>query len=97
MSVVGSSETLLGAGVGRTILCLYVAGMAGHYFYGDYVDGYVRSAVIVNGVVSAQQDWTSTLGNQTGLASFGVDGHGERYILNLFSGTVQKFVPAGQV
>jgi hypothetical protein len=69
-------------------------GMEGHYFYGDYADGYIRSAVVIDGEVSVQQDWTSTLGSQIGLVSFGVDGHGELYVLNLFSGTVQKFVPA---
>jgi hypothetical protein len=68
--------------------------MNGHYFYGDFSDGYVRSAVITNGVASLQQDWTQTLGKQVGLASFGVDGHGELYLLNLFSGTVKKLVPA---
>ena len=69
-------------------------GMEGHYFYGDFADGYIRSAVIVDGVVSNEQDWTSTLGVQGGLASFGTDGQGEIYLLNLFDGTVKKFVPA---
>lgn len=70
-------------------------GMEGHYFYGDYSDGYIRTALIVSGQVSQQQDWTEALGKQIGLASFGEDGNGELYILNLFSGSVQKFVPAG--
>ena len=67
-------------------------GMDGHYFYGDFLDGYVRSALIEADVVRFQQDWTQALGTQAGLASFGVDGHGELYLLNLFSGTVQKLI-----
>jgi glucose/arabinose dehydrogenase len=67
-------------------------GMDGHYFYGDFLDGYVRSAVVDNDVVKFQQDWTQALGVQAGLASFGVDGHGELYFLDLFSGTVDKLV-----
>lgn len=69
-------------------------GMEGHYFYGDFSDGYIRSALIVDGVALFQQDWTSTLGTQTGLVSFGVDGFGELYVMNLFNGTVQKLIPA---
>ena len=68
-------------------------GMEGHYFYGDFSDGYIRSALIVDGVALFQQDWTSTLGTQTGLVSFGVDGFGELYVMNLFNGTVQKLIP----
>jgi len=68
--------------------------MDGYYFYGDFSDGYVRTALINNGVVLNEQDWTSALAAQTGLASFGTDGQGEIYLLNLFDGTVKKFVPA---
>jgi hypothetical protein len=32
------------------------------------------------------------VGKQAGLASFGVDGHGELYLVSLFSGTVKKLV-----
>jgi len=69
-------------------------GLEGRYFYGDFSDGYIRSALIVNGVVSLQDDWTSTLGAQNGLVSFGVDGFGELYVMNLFNGTVKKFIPS---
>jgi glucose/arabinose dehydrogenase len=67
-------------------------GMEGHYFYGDFLDGYLRSAIIEDDVVRFQQDWTQAVGNQAGLASFGVDGHGELYLVNLFSGTVKKLI-----
>jgi hypothetical protein len=67
-------------------------GMDGHYFYGDFLDGYVRSALVEDGVLRSHQDWTQALGKQAGLASFGVDGFGELYLINLFSGTVKKLV-----
>jgi len=68
-------------------------GYVGHYFFGDYSDGYIKSVRIIDGVAYHEKDWTSTFGSQGGLASFGVDGHGELYIVNVNAGTVKKLVP----
>lgn len=64
----------------------------GYYFYGDFVKGFIRSALIIDGVARHHKDWTSTFGAQPQLASFGVDGHGELYLISL-QGTVKKLVP----
>jgi glucose/arabinose dehydrogenase len=66
-------------------------GWVGYYFYGDFSDGYVRSAVIIDGVAYNETDWTSTFGTQKDLASFGVDGHGELYLV-LITGVIKKVV-----
>jgi len=63
--------------------------LAGHYFYGDYCNGWVRSAVIEdNGTVGEIYPWfgARTLGS---LTSFGVDGDGELYATTA-DGTVWK-------
>lgn len=67
-------------------------GMVGYYFYGDYSNRYVKSALIIDGVAYNEKDWTSTFGEQSFLASFGVDGHGELYLISI-AGTVKKLVP----
>jgi glucose/arabinose dehydrogenase len=62
--------------------------LEGTYFYGDYCSGLIRSLRFLNGIVTDQRDWTSTLrtaGGQSmsGLSSFGQDARGELYLLRL--------------
>lgn len=59
----------------------------GHYFYGDFCSGFVRSFRYTGGTADARQ-WPFSVGN---LASFGTDGFGELYLISL-GGTVSKLV-----
>ncbi len=59
----------------------------GHYFYGDFCKGFVRSFRYTGGVADARQ-WPFTVGR---LVSFGVDGSGEVYVVSL-DGSVSKIV-----
>lgn len=68
-----------------------IPGLQGHYFYGDFCSGWIRSFVY-GGAVTNATDWTSELGTVGSLSSFGVDALGEIYVLSL-SGTVSKIVP----
>jgi hypothetical protein len=65
--------------------------LAGHYFYGDFCSGWIRSFVYDSGVTQAT-DWTNELGTVPSLSSFGIDASGEIYVLSL-NGTVSKIVP----
>jgi glucose/arabinose dehydrogenase len=62
----------------------------GYYFYGD-LSGWVRSALIVDGVAYNQNLWTSGIGSYSGLVSFGSDASGELYLVRI-SGTIYKLV-----
>jgi glucose/arabinose dehydrogenase len=66
--------------------------LAGHYFYGDFCSGWVRS-FRYGGSLGAldSKDWTASLGTIGGLTSFGVDSSGELYVMST-GGTVWKIV-----
>jgi hypothetical protein len=70
--------------------------MTGKYFYGDYCSGVVRSFVVVNGLPTTPQDWTTQVDPLNaldfGLTSFGQDAQGELYITDR-SGDILKLVP----
>lgn len=66
--------------------------LAGHYFYGDYCGGWVRSFRYVNGVVQDQRDYPQ-FGSLLALTSFGEDARGELYITTWY-GNVWRIVPA---
>jgi hypothetical protein len=68
-----------------------IPGLAGHYLYGDFCSGWIRSFVYNGGVIEAT-DWTNEVGTVGSLSSFGIDASGEIYVLSL-SGTVSKIVP----
>jgi hypothetical protein len=62
--------------------------LAGTYFYGDFCTGLIRSARVGPGTTVEALDWTSVLrlvggGPMIHLSSFGLDGHGELYMLRL--------------
>ena len=54
----------------------------GTYFYGDFAAGWIRSFTY-NGAVSNHHDWSNTLGSTPLISSFGLDGHGELYVVSI--------------
>ncbi|MDR9450314.1 MAG: PQQ-dependent sugar dehydrogenase [Acidimicrobiia bacterium] len=54
----------------------------GHYFYGDFCSGWVRSFRYTGGGVADLWDWTADLGTIASLTSFGTDGQGELYVVS---------------
>jgi glucose/arabinose dehydrogenase len=53
----------------------------GRYFYSDYCGGYLRSFVFADGRATDPIDFTDQVGTPGSVVSFGVDGHGEMYVL----------------
>lgn len=65
--------------------------LAGTYFYADWVGEWVRGFRYVDGAATEQKDWTEEIGGPVGqVTSFGLDGHGELYLLT-YEGQVYKF------
>ena len=63
----------------------------GHYFYGDYCNGWIRSFRYTGGAATDRQEWTSlTTGSQ--ILSFGEDARGDLYVLTA-NGKVQRIQP----
>lgn len=52
----------------------------GHYFYGDWCGGWIRSFRLLNGVATDERDWTDELGSPGQVTSFGTDARGELYV-----------------
>ena len=68
-----------------------LAAFAGHYFYADYCEGWVRSFRLSGPTAVDQRDWTSLRpGSQ--ITSFGEDARGELYLLTS-SGHVYRIDP----
>jgi hypothetical protein len=65
-----------------------IPAIQGHYFYADYCAGWVRSFRLVNGAVTAEQQWS--LGSVGSVLSFGEDAAGEMYLLSA-NGSVYRF------
>ncbi len=63
----------------------------GHYFYGDWCEGLVRSFRFAEGRVVDQADWTTELSEVGQVTSFGVDNDGELYTVN-WNGELNKIV-----
>jgi glucose/arabinose dehydrogenase len=70
-----------------------ITSLAGHYFFADYCEGFVRSFRYENGQIVDLRDWTAALAAPTLIASFGEDARGELYVTSL-SGSVYRFVAA---
>lgn len=66
--------------------------LVGHYFYGDWCTGIVRSFKLVDGEATEQRDWTSDLEGAGQVASFGLDGNGELLVVDS-NGTLYRIVP----
>jgi glucose/arabinose dehydrogenase len=56
--------------------------LAGHYFYGDFCSGWVRSFRYTGDGVTDTWEWAGNLGTVASLTSFGTDGLGELYVLS---------------
>ncbi len=77
-----------------------IPGLAGAYFYSDWVHQWIRSFRFVGGQVVDEEDWTNRIAGWTvdrssqagSINAFGTDGHGELYLLT-HGGTVYKLVP----
>lgn len=63
--------------------------IAGHYFYGDYCGGWVRSFRFANGTANDAKEWS--FGDVGAVTSFGEDSSGELYITT-GEGRVYKIV-----
>ncbi|MFW6078187.1 MAG: PQQ-dependent sugar dehydrogenase [Gemmatimonadota bacterium] len=66
-----------------------VSALVGHYVYGDYCDGWIRSFRYENGEVEDSAEWDVDAIEQ--LTSFGTDAEGELYVLSA-GGTVSRVV-----
>ena len=65
--------------------------LAGTYFYSDWVSQWIRGFKYVNGQVTEDRDWSEDLGGPVGgITSFGLDGHGELYLVT-YEGGLYKF------
>src|SRR5688500_16926222 len=62
----------------------------GHYFYGEYCAGWVRSFRYANNQVTAEKEWP--VGSVGNILSFGEDSAGEMYLLSS-NGNVYRFIP----
>jgi glucose/arabinose dehydrogenase len=65
--------------------------LRGHYFYGDFCSGWVRSFRFANGQATDQRSWD--VGSVGNILSFGEDAAGEMYLLSA-NGSVYRFVKA---
>jgi glucose/arabinose dehydrogenase len=65
--------------------------IVGQYFYSDYCGGYLRSFIPDGASGSEVTDWTEQVGVPGNVASFGVDGGGEMYVLT--TDRILKVVP----
>lgn len=61
----------------------------GHYFYGDFCSGWVRSFRYAGDGIADRWDWSADLGTIPSLTSFGTDGAGELYVTSA-TGTVYR-------
>ena len=69
--------------------------LVGRYFYADFCTGFIRSFRWAPDGIREHWDWKAALdpdGALNQLASFGVDGDGELYLLSL-DGTIYRFAP----
>ena len=64
--------------------------MTGHYFYSDYTGGWIRTFAYTDGDITEYHQWPLDQ-NLGPIYSFGIDGHGEIYLLT--NQSVHKIVP----
>ena len=68
-----------------------VSQLVGYYLYTDLCSGFIRAFRLDDGAAVDATDWTSRLGSLSSPVSFGVDGHGELYVVEI-GGTIKRFV-----
>jgi glucose/arabinose dehydrogenase len=66
--------------------------LRGHYFYGDYCAGWVKSFRFANGQATEETTWD--VGSVGSILSFGEDAAGEMYLLSA-NGNVYRFAKKG--
>jgi glucose/arabinose dehydrogenase len=66
--------------------------LAGHYFYGDWCRGWIRSFRLADGAVVDRKDWSADFEPET-VSSFGHDADGELLVLDWQAGSVLRIVP----
>ena len=66
-------------------------GLRGHYFYGDFCQGWIRSFRYANGQAADRREWA--LGSVGNILSFGEDAAGELYVASA-GGRVYRLAPA---
>ena len=66
--------------------------LTGHYFYGDWCSGWIRSFVLSEGEVTEAKDWSEDLGGVGQPNAFGPDAAGELYVAS-YGGDVFKIIP----
>ena len=64
--------------------------LTGAYFYSDWVSSWIRSFKFIDGSVTEEIDWSNDLGTVGQPNTYGLDGHGEMYLLT-HGGQVYKF------
>ena len=64
----------------------------GHYFYGDWCSGFIRSFRYSDGVAVDERDWTDELGFKGQVNSFGLDSSGE-ILIATWDGTIYRLTP----
>jgi glucose/arabinose dehydrogenase len=70
-----------------------IPAIAGHYFFADYCEGWIRSFKYDNGAISDRRQWQ--VGNVGQVLSFGEDAAGELYVLS-DNGSVYGIEPASE-
>lgn len=85
----GSSCAIVGGSVYRGSA---IPELEGHYFFGDFCGGWLRTLVYEDGQISSEIDWEPELGRLGTITSFGTDAEGELYVTT-FEGDLLKIVP----
>jgi glucose/arabinose dehydrogenase len=67
--------------------------LSGTYFFTDFCASFVKSLKVVGGAATNEQDITAQFGGASNISSFGEDGCGEMYVVELINGKVSKMVP----
>jgi glucose/arabinose dehydrogenase len=67
--------------------------LSGTYFFADVCANFVKSLKVVGGVATNEIDVTAQFGGAQTIVSFGEDGCGENYVVELIPGVVSKMVP----
>jgi hypothetical protein len=75
---------------GYVYRCSAIPALQGHYFYGDFCQGWVRSFRYAGGSVTDETSWPTL--SPGSILSFGEDSAGELYVLNA-AGGVFRIVP----
>ncbi|HSF85808.1 MAG TPA: PQQ-dependent sugar dehydrogenase [Acidimicrobiia bacterium] len=66
--------------------------LRGHYFYGDFCVGWVRSAPLENGTLGRPTEWSRQFGELGRITALSEDGHGEPLMLTA-EGQLYRVVP----